>query len=91
MRTALLTTFLFFTLWASASANWFNQSEAYLAACQDEAVRRYHKGTSSEDVRRHILSCACSLTVTLFENFCDRRRTGFDADCYRLKYKTEGR
>ena len=35
MRTALLTTFLFFTSWASASANWFNKSEAYLAACQD--------------------------------------------------------
>ena len=44
-------------IFASASANWFNKSEQYLAGCQDEALRRYYKDISSEDVRRHIYSC----------------------------------
>ena len=35
----------------------FNKSEQYLAACQDEAVRRHYKDMSSEDGRRHIYLC----------------------------------
>jgi hypothetical protein len=53
------TTYLTFAsqFFVSASANWFNKSEQYLAACQDEAVRRHYKDMSSEDGRRHIYLC----------------------------------
>ena len=89
MRTIFLTLLLVFAFWVSASANWFNQSEAYLATCQDEAVRRYHKGTSSEDVRRHIYLCMLAHGY-VFKDFCDEKGW-LRADCYRLRYKTEGR
>jgi hypothetical protein len=49
--------YLCLAFFVSASANWFNKSEQYLAACQDEAVRRHYKDMSSEDGRRHIYLC----------------------------------
>jgi hypothetical protein len=74
---------------ASASANWFNKSEQYLAACQDEAVRRYYKDMSSEDGRRHIYLCMIAHGYA-FKESCGKEGW-LMPDCYRLKYKTEGR
>jgi hypothetical protein len=53
-RTAYLAVIFWLAFSAPASANWFNKSEQYLAACQGEAVRRHYKDLSSEDGRRHI-------------------------------------
>jgi hypothetical protein len=89
MRTLFLTLFFLFTLWASALANWFNKSEGYLAACRDEAVKKYYKDTSSADVRRHIHLCMVAHGYA-FKAACDEKGW-LDPDCYRLKYKTEGR
>ena len=55
-----------------ASANWFNKSEQYLAACQNEAARRYYKDTSSEDVRRHIYMCMGGTLLTALINTFQR-------------------
>jgi hypothetical protein len=73
----------------SVSANWFNKSEQYLAACQDEAVRRYYKDTSHPDVRRHIYLCMMAHSY-VFRASCDEQGW-LNPDCYRLRYKTEGR
>jgi hypothetical protein len=73
----------------SASANWFNQSEQYLAACQEEALRRYYKDTSHADVRRHIYLCMLAHGYA-FRASCDERGW-LSPECYRLKFKTEGR
>jgi hypothetical protein len=89
MRTSFLTLLFMVTLGASAWANWFNKSEEYLAGCRDEAVRKYYKDTSSADVRRHIHLCMIAHGYA-FKAGCDERRW-LDPDCYRLKYKTEGR
>jgi hypothetical protein len=89
MRTSFLTLLFMFTLWTSASANWFNKSEEYLAGCRDEAVRKYYKDTSSVDVRRHIHLCMIAHGYA-FKAGCDERGW-LDPHCYRLKYKTEGR
>ena len=51
-HTTYLAAIFWLVFFASASANWFNKSEQYLAACQDETVRRYHRNISSEDGRR---------------------------------------
>ncbi len=89
MRTVYLTLFLVFTSWASAWANWFNKSEEYLTRCQDRAVHRYYKDTSSADVRRHIYLCMIAHGYA-FKALCDEN-AWLDPDCYRLRYKTEGR
>ena len=89
MRTTLVAVVLLLALCASAGANWFNQSEQYLAGCQSEAERRYYKSTSSKDVRRHIYLCMLAHGYA-FKSGCDE--VGWlDPGCYRLKYKTEGR
>ena len=72
-----------------ASANWFNKSEQYLAACQNEAGLRYHRDTSSEDVQRHIYLCMIAHGYA-FRASCNEEGW-VRPDCYRLKYKTEGR
>jgi hypothetical protein len=89
MRTLNVTFIVTLAFCASASANWFNKSEQYLAACQNEAVRRYYKDTSSEDVRRHIYLCMTAHGYA-FKASCDEKGW-VDPDCYRLKFKTEGR
>ena len=74
---------------STASANWFNKSGQYLAACRDEAFRRYYKDISSEDARRQIYLCMIG------HGYAYRQSCHEDgwvtSDCYRLKYKTEGR
>jgi hypothetical protein len=89
MRILRLTLLFVFTLWASAWANWLNKSEVYLAGCRNEAVRKYYKDTSSADVRRHIYQCMIAHGYA-FKAACDEKGW-LDPDCYRLKYKTEGR
>jgi hypothetical protein len=89
MRTFFLTLLFVFTLWASAWANWFNKSEEYLAGCRDEAARKYYKDISSGDVRRHIHLCMLAHGYA-FKTSCNEKGW-LDPDCYRLKYKTEGR
>ena len=42
MRTIFVILILILSLCGSASANWFNNSEKYLTACQNEAVHRYY-------------------------------------------------
>jgi len=88
-RTAYLTVTFCLAFVACASANWFNKSEQYLAGCQDEAVRRYHKAMSSEDGRRHIYVCMIAHGY-VFKESC-HEEGWLKPDCYRLKYKTEGR
>jgi hypothetical protein len=73
----------------SASANWFNKSEEYLAACQKEAVQRFYKDASSHDVRRHIYLCMIAHGYA-FKASCGQEGWAMP-DCYRLKWKTEGR
>jgi hypothetical protein len=89
MRTGFLIVILLASLCRSASANWFNKSEQHLAACQDEAVRRYYKDMSSEDGRRHIYLCMIAHGYA-FKEACGKE-DWVKPDCYRLKYKTEGR
>ena len=89
MRTIFVILILILSLCGSASANWFNNSEKYLAACQNEAVHRYYKDTSSEDVRRHIYLCMIAHGYA-FKEFC-HEEGWLKPDCYRLKYKSEGR
>jgi hypothetical protein len=89
MRIFCLTLLFLFTLGASAWANWFNKSEEYLAGCRDEAVRKYYKDPSSADVRRHIHLCMIAHGYA-FKASCNEKGW-LDPDCYRLKYKTEGR
>jgi len=89
MRILFLTSLFLFTLWTSAWANWFNKSEEYLATCQEEAARKYYEGTSSAHVRRHIHLCMLAHGYA-FKAGCDENGW-LDPDCYRLKYKTEGR
>jgi hypothetical protein len=74
---------------ASASANWFNKSEQYLAACGNEASHRFHKDISSEDGRRHIHLCMIAHGYA-FKQSCGEEGW-LKPDCYRLKFKTEGR
>ena len=88
-RTVYLTFILASAFCASASANWFNKSEQYLAACQDEATRRYYKDTSSQDVRRHIYLCMTAHGY-VFKESCDEEGW-VRPECYRLRYKIEGR
>jgi hypothetical protein len=72
-----------------ASANLFNQSETYLAACEQEAHRRYFMGKESKAVRHHVYLCMLAHRYK-FRDSCDE--TGWtDPSCYRLLYKTEGR
>jgi len=89
MRTLSATFIVALAFCASASANWFNKSEQYLAGCQNEAIRRYYKDTSSEDVRRHIYLCMTAQGY-VFRESCDEKGW-VNPDCYRLKFKTEGR
>ena len=89
IRTIYLTCMLGLYFCAPVSANWFNKSEQYLAACQNEAVRRYYKDTSSADVRRDIYLCMIAQGYA-FSASCDEQGW-VRPDCYRLKYKTEGR
>ena len=88
MRTVFVILILILSLCGSASANWFNNSEKYLAACQNEAVHRYYKDTSSEDVRRHIYLCMIAHGYA-FKEFC-HEEGWLKPDCYRLKYTSEG-
>jgi len=93
IRTGIRTGYLGFifgmAFFASASANWFNKSEQYLAACGNEASHRFHKDISSEDGRRHIHLCMIA------HGYAFKQSCGEDGwlkpDCYRLKFKTEGR
>jgi hypothetical protein len=86
MRTVFVIPILILSLCGSASANWFNKSEKHLTTCQNEAVHRYYEDTSSEDVRRHIMIAH----GYIFKEFCHEE--GWPKpDCYRLKYKSEGR
>jgi hypothetical protein len=49
-------------------------------------IDRYYEDTSSEDVRRHIMIAH----GYIFKEFCHEE--GWPKpDCYRLKYKSEGR
>ena len=89
MRTVHLTFVLVLAFSASASANWFNKSEEYLAACEREAAHRYYKDTSSKDVRRHVYSCMIAHGY-VFQKVCDEEGW-IKPDCYRLRFKTEGR
>jgi hypothetical protein len=89
MHSIILALFFVAALGPPALANWFNESEEYLASCRDEAVKRYFKDTSSPDVRRHIYQCMLAHRYA-FRTSCDE--TGWlDPSCYRLKFKTEGR
>jgi hypothetical protein len=88
-RTAFFTAIFWSVFLTSASANWFNGSEQYLAACQDKAVRRYHKSVSSDEVRQHIYQCMIGHGYA-FRDSCNQEGWA-NPDCYRLKYKTEGR
>jgi hypothetical protein len=88
-RTSYVAVIFWSVFLASASANWFNRSEQYLAACQDEAVRRYHKNVSTYDGRQHIYQCMIAHGYA-FRESCDKE-SWTNPDCYRLKYKTEGR
>jgi len=72
MRTLNVTFIVALAFCASASANWFNESEQYLAAGQNEAVRRYYKDISSEDVRRHIYLCMTAHGY-VFRATCDEK------------------
>jgi hypothetical protein len=89
LRTGYLILLFAMANFASASANWFNRSEQYLAACGNEASSRFHKDISSEDGRRHIYLCMIA------HGYAFKEACGKDGwvkpDCYRLKYKTEGR
>ena len=89
MRTTLIAVILLLAFYASAGANWFNKSERYLVDCQLDAEHRYYKSTSSPDVRRHIYLCMLAHGYA-FRSSCDEAGW-LDPDCYRLKYKTEGR
>src|SRR5262245_42057892 len=89
MRTLNIAFIVALALCASASANWFNRSEQYLAACQDEAVRRYHKNVSTDYGRQHVYQCMVAHGYA-FKESCDKGGWA-NPDCYRLKYKTEGR
>jgi hypothetical protein len=88
-RTAYLAVIFWVAFSAPASSNWFNQSEQYLAACQDEAVRRFHKHMSSENGQRHAYLCMLAHGYA-FKQSCGKEGW-VKPDCYRLKYKTEGR
>ena len=88
-RTTYITVILWLGFLASASANWFNRSEQYLAACQDEAVRRYHENVSTDEGRQHIYHCMIAHGYA-FRESCDKEGWA-NPECYRLKYKTEGR
>jgi len=89
MRMLNVTFIIALAFCASASANWFNKSEQYLAACQNEAIHRYYKDISSEDVRRHIYLCMTAHGYA-FKASCGEKGW-VNSDCYRLKFKTEGR
>ena len=89
LRTLNVTFIVALAFCASASANWFNKSEQYLAACQNEAVHRYYKDISSEHVRRHIYLCMTAHGY-VFRATCDEKGW-VNPDCYRLRFKTEGR
>ena len=93
-RTGFLIVILLSSLCRSASANQFNESEKYLASCQNEAVHRYYKDTSSEDVRRHNFVCMIYVCMIghgyAFKNSC-HEEGWLKPDCYRLKFKSEGR
>jgi hypothetical protein len=89
IRAGYLVFFFGFAFIASASANWFNKSEQYLAACGNEASNRFYKDISSEDGRRHIYLCMIAHGYA-FREGCGKEGW-VKPDCYRLKYKTEGR
>jgi hypothetical protein len=89
LRTGYLILLFALAIPASASANWFNKSEQYLAACGNEAAHRFHKDISSEDGRRHIHLCMIAHGYA-FKESCGEEGW-VKPDCYRLKYKTEGR
>jgi hypothetical protein len=89
LRTSYLIFFFALAFSASASANWFNKSEQYLAACGNEAAHRFHKDISSEDGRRHIHLCMIAHGYA-FKESCGEEGW-VKPGCYRLKYKTEGR
>ena len=83
MRTTLVAVLLLLGLCASAGANWFNQSEQYLAGSQSEAEHRYYRSTSSKDVRHHIYLCMLAHGYA-FKSGCDENGW-LDPGCYRLK------
>ena len=88
-RSGYLILFIGLASFDSASANWFNKSEEFLAACANEASRRFYKDVSSEEGRRHIHLCMIAHGYA-FKEICGK--DGWTKpDCYRLKYKTEGR
>jgi hypothetical protein len=89
LRTGYLIFFFALAFSASTSANWFNKSEQYLAACGNEASSRFHKDISSEDGRRHIHLCMIAHGYA-FKESCGEEGW-VKPDCYRLKYKIEGR
>lgn len=88
-RSVLIALILSPVFCVGASANWFNQSERYMAACEKEAARTYHHDISSEDVRRHIHLCMIAHGYKLRAT-CGGKGWA-KPDCYRLRYKTEGR
>jgi hypothetical protein len=89
MRITLTAFSILLVLYESAAANWFNRSEQYLADCELEAQRRYYETSSHADVRRHIYLCMIAQGYA-FRSGCDEA-DWLDPNCYRLKYKTEGR
>jgi hypothetical protein len=86
---ALLTVFLGAAFAPHAYANWFNRSETYLAACEQEAQHKYFMGKESKTVRHYVHLCMLARRYKYRER-CDE--SGWtDPSCYRLIYKTEGR
>ncbi len=74
---------------ATAQAGWLDRSDKYLADCQREAQHRYYATTSSFVVRRHAHLCMLAHGY-LYRETCDEGGW-LNANCYRLRYKWEGR
>jgi hypothetical protein len=89
IRTCYLGSMFGIVFFSSASANWFNKSEQYLATCSDEASHRFHKDIAREAGRRHINLCMIAHGYA-FKKSCGEEGW-VKPDCYRLRYKTEGR
>ncbi len=89
IRTWYVGSMFYIAFFSCASANWFNRSEQYLAACGDEASHRFHKDIASEAGRRHIYLCMVAHGYA-FKQSCGEEGW-VKPDCYRLRYKTEGR
>jgi hypothetical protein len=85
----LLAAFLMsFALASPALAGWFDRSESYLKECEAEAAHRF-RINSGPHFEKHVHLCMLALGY-VYLPACDR--SGWlDANCYRGRWKWEGR